>query len=58
MGADRSVLNASVLPVYLEGDVLSEGDIPGHGEVVQLQHVWDVLETLQKVLNLEPQRPD
>lgn len=39
--------------VYLEGDVFPEGDVSGHSEVVQLQHVGDVLEPLQILLNLE-----
>lgn len=39
--------------LYLQRDVLSEGYVSGHSEVVELQHVWDVLEPGQKLLNLQ-----
>ena len=38
---------------HLQGDVLPEGDVPGHSEMVQLQHVGDVLEPGQKLLDLQ-----
>lgn len=42
--------------VHLERDVLPEGDVSGHGEVVQLQHVGDALEAGQVLLNLKHRR--
>lgn len=39
--------------LHLQRDVLSEGDVSGHGEVVELQHVRDVLEPGQILLNLQ-----
>lgn len=38
---------------YLQRDVLSEGDVSRHGEVIELQHVRDVLKPGQKLLNLQ-----
>lgn len=41
---------------YLQRDVLPEGDVSRHGEVVELQHVWDAVEPGQKLLNLKIKR--
>lgn len=41
---------------YLQRDVLPEGDVSRHREVVELQHVRDALEPSQKLLNLQNQR--
>ena len=38
---------------HLQRDVLSEGDVSRHGEVIELQHVRDVLKPGQKLLNLK-----
>lgn len=37
---------------YFERDVLPEGDISRHSEVIKLQHVRDVFKPCQKLLNL------
>lgn len=42
--------------LYLQRDVLPEGDVSRHGEVVELQHVGDVIEPGQKLLNLQIKR--
>ena len=38
--------------MYLERDVLAEGDIARDREVVQLQKVWDVVKPAQKLTHL------
>lgn len=45
------VKNGGVLSC-LEGDVLPEGDVSGHRQVVELQHVGDALEAGQVLLHL------
>ena len=37
---------------YLEDDVLAESDVSGHSEVVQLQHVGDVVKPIQHLTHL------
>lgn len=40
------------LGTYLEGNILPKGHVSRHGEVIQLQHVWDALEAGQVFLDL------
>lgn len=42
--------------LHLQRDVLSEGDVSWHSEVVELQHVRDAFKPGQKLLNLQNKR--